>query len=159
MTERAVSRRTILEAGACALVAAAGVPEMASAHAEAGLSSKSGEIIRKYYSAWENKDWQRLDRLLTDGFTFSSPLDDHISKGDYKAGCWDTQIGFIDRFDLTQVIGADDEAFVMYVCHTTNGKTFRNVEYFQLRDAKVKAVECYFGGKASFASAVSTGKE
>jgi len=159
MTERAVSRRTILEAGACALVAAAGVPQRASAHAEAGLSSKSGEIIRKYYSAWESKDWQRLDRLLTDGFTFSSPLDDHISKVNYKAGCWDTQIGFIDRFDLTQVIGSDDEAFVMYVCHTTNGKTFRNVEYFQLRDAKVKAVECYFGGKASFASAVSAGKE
>jgi hypothetical protein len=159
MTERAMSRRTILEAGACALVAAAGVPQTAGARAEAGLSSKGDEIIRKYYSAWENKDWQRLDRLLTDGFTFSSPLDDHIGKGDYKARCWDTQNGLIDRFDLTQVIGADDEAFVMYVCHTTNGKTFRNVEYFQLRDAKVKAVECYFGGKGGFPSAVNAGKE
>jgi hypothetical protein len=56
------------------------------------------------------------------------------------------------------VIGTDNEAFVMYVCHTTNGKTFRNVEYLQLRDDKVKAVECYFGGKSSFPSAVSTGK-
>jgi hypothetical protein len=157
MTERAMSRRTILEAGACALVAAAGVRQVAGAHGGAGISSKGDEIIRTYYSAWEDKDWQRLDRLLMDGFTFSSPLDDHISKGDYKSGCWDTQSGLIDRFDLTQMIGADDEAFVMYVCHTRNGKTFRNVEYFQLRDAKVKAVECYFGGKASFPSAVSAG--
>jgi len=154
-----MSRRTILEAGACALVAAAGVPQMANAGATTGLRLKSQEVVRKYYAAWEKKDWQRLDRMLADDFTFSSPLDDHISKSDYKAGCWDTQIAFIDRFDLKQVIGTDNEAFVMYICHTANGKTFQNVEYFKLRDAKVKSVECYFGGKASFPSAVSTGKE
>jgi ketosteroid isomerase-like protein len=158
MTERAMSRRTILEAGACALVAAAGVQQLARAGAETGLRSKSQETVRKYYAAWETKDWHPFDILLADSFTFSSPLDDHISKSDFKARCWDTQIAYIDRFDLTQVIGADNEAFVMYVCHTTNGKTFRNVEYFQLRDDKVKAVECYFGGKSTFASAVSTGK-
>ena len=153
-----MSRRTILEAGACAMAAAAAIPQIARAHAETGLSPKNDETIRKWYAAWEKKDWRPVDILLADDFTFSSPLDDHISKSDFKAGCWDTQIAFIDRFDLKQVIGTDNEAFVMYVCHTTNGKTFRNVEYFQLRDQKVKAVECYFGGKASFASAVSTGQ-
>jgi SnoaL-like domain len=158
MTERAMSRRTILETGACALVGAASVPQMAGARAATGLRSKSEDVIRKYYAAWETKDWPRLDRMLADDFTFSSPLDDHITKSDYKTGCWDTQIAFIDRFDLKQVIGTDNEAFVMYVCHTANGKTLQNVEYFHLRDAKVKAVECYFGGKASFPSAVSAGK-
>ena len=158
MTERAMSRRTVLEAGACALVAAAGVPQLARASAETGLRSKSQKAVRKYYAAWETKDWHPIDILLADDFTFSSPLDDHISKSAFKAGCWDTQIAYIDRFDLKQVIGTDNEAFVMYVCHTTNGKTFRNVEYLQLRDDKVKSVECYFGGKSSFPSAVSTGK-
>jgi len=158
MTERAMSRRTVLEAGACALVAAAGLPQLARASAETRLRSKSQEIVQKYYAAWETKDWHPIDILLVDGFTFSSPLDDHISKSDFKAGCWDTQIAYIDRFDLKQVIGTESDAFVLYVCHTTNGKTFRNVEYFQLRDDKVKAVECYFGGKSSFPSAVSTGK-
>jgi len=158
MTERAMSRRTVLEAGACALLATAGVPQPARASAETGPRSKSREIVRKYYAAWETKDWHPVDILLADDFTFSSPLDDHISKSDFKAGCWDTQIAYIDRFDLKQVIGTTNEAFVMYVCHTTNGKTFRNVEYFRLRDDKVKAVECYFGGKSSFPSAVSTGK-
>jgi ketosteroid isomerase-like protein len=156
MTASAMSRREILEAGACVLIATAGVPQMASA--ATGLLSKSGEVVRNYYAAWEKKDWPRLDRLLANGFTFSSPLDDRISKSDYKAGCWDTQIAFIDRFDLKQVIATDNEAFVMYICHTANGKTFQNVEYFQLRGGRVHAVECYFGGKASFASAVSTGK-
>jgi ketosteroid isomerase-like protein len=158
MTERAMSRRTVLEAGAGALVAAAGIPQLARASVETGPRSKSQEAVRKYYAAWETKDWHPVDIMLTDDFTFSSPLDDHISKSDFKAGCWDTQIAYIGRFDLKQVIGTGNEAFVMYVCHTTNGKTFRNVEYFQLRDDKVKAVECYFGGKSSFPSAVSTGK-
>jgi hypothetical protein len=158
MTERAMSRRTALEAGACALAAAAGVSQLARASTETTPRSKSQEIVRKYYAAWETKHWHPIDILLTDDFTFSSPLDDHISKSDFKARCWDTQIAFIDRFDLTQVIGKDNEVFVMYVCHTTNGKMFRNVEYVQLRDEKVRAVECYFGGKSSFPSAVSTGK-
>jgi ketosteroid isomerase-like protein len=158
MTDRAMSRRTVLEAGACALVAAAAVPQLARASAETALRSKSQEVVRKYYAAWETKDWHSIDILLADDFTFSSPLDDHLIKSDFKAGCWDTQIAYIDRFDLKQVIGTGNEAFVMYVCHTTNGKTFRNVEYFQLRDDKVKAVECYFGGKSSFPSAVSTEK-
>jgi ketosteroid isomerase-like protein len=158
MTERAMSRRTVLEAAACALVAAAGVPQLAGASTKTELRSKSQEAVRKYYAAWEAKEWHQIDLMLADDFTFSSPLDDHISKSDFKTGCWDTQIAYINRFDLKQVIGTDNEAFVMYICHTTNGKTFQNVEYFQFRDNKVKAVECYFGGKSSFPSAVSTGK-
>ena len=157
MTERAMSRRIVLRAGACALVAAAGGPQLARASAETE-HSKSQETVRQYYGAWEAKDWHALDILLADDFTFSSPLDDHISKSDFKAGCWDTQIAYIDRFDLNQVIGTDNDVFVMYVCHTTNGRTFRNVEYFKFRDGKVKAVEGYFGEKSSFPSAVSTGK-
>jgi hypothetical protein len=157
MTERAMSRRRVLEAGACALAAAAGVPQLARASIETGRS-KSEQAVRKYYAAWETKDWHPVDIQLADDFTFSSPLDDHISKSAFKTGCWDTQIAFIDRFDIKQVIGTDHEAFVMYVCHTTNGKTFQNVEYFQFREGKVKSVECYFGGKSSFPSAVSTGK-
>ncbi len=156
MTKRAMSRRTVVGAGTCAVIAAAVDPRLALASAATGPDSKSQEAVRKYYAAWEAKDWHVLDKMLADDFTFSSPLDDHISKSSYKARCWDTQIAYIDRFDLKQVIGTRNDAFVLYVCHTTNGKTFRNVEYFQMHD-KVKSVECYFGGKSSFPSAVSTG--
>ncbi len=158
MIERAMSRRTMLGASAYALAAATGIPQSVSAHPEKVLSPKNEETIRKYYAAWETKHWHSIDALLAEDFTFSSPLDDSISKSAFKRGCWDTQIAYIERFELKQVVGTDNEAFVMYVCHTTNGKTFRNVEYFQLRDNKVKAVECYFGGKSSFPSAVSADK-
>jgi ketosteroid isomerase-like protein len=159
MENRAMSRRTILEAGACALAAAAAIPLIPSAHAQTGLSPKSDETIRKWYAAWEQKDWRPLDSLLADNFTFTSAAgDDHISKSAFKAQCWATQIDFIERFELQRVFGNGNEAFVMYVCRTKNGKSFRNVEYLRLRDDKVEAIECYFGAQSSFPSAVSAGQ-
>jgi ketosteroid isomerase-like protein len=156
MKYRAMSRRTILQAGACALAAAGSIPRAVAAHAETGLSPKSDEIIRKWYAAWEQKDWHPVDILLADDFTFSSAAgDDHISKSAFKAKCWQTQINFIERFDLQRVFGSGNEAFVMYVCRTKNGKSFRNVEYLRLKDDKVEAIECYFGEQSSFPSAVS----
>jgi SnoaL-like protein len=157
MTRTAMSRRTLFEAGACALAAAVTIPEIANAHAEtgSGLSPENEATIRKYYMTWETKEWRPMDMLLAHDFTFSSPLDDRISKSAFKKGCWDTQIAFIERHDLKRVIGTGNEAFVMYVCHTTNGKTFRNVEYLRLKDAQVEAIECYFGAQNNFPSAVS----
>jgi hypothetical protein len=153
---KTVSRRAVLKAGPCALAGAAGIPQIASAHAEAGLDAKSHEIIRSWYAAWEKKDWHPVDVLLADDFRFSSAAgDDHISKSAFKAQCWETQKDFIKRFDLQRVFGSGNEAFVLYICHTTNGKTFRNVEYLRLKGAKVEAIECYFGAQSSFPSAVS----
>ena len=154
-----MSRRTILKAGPCALAAAAVFPSYAGARAETGLRPNNEETIRKWYAAWEQKDWHPVDILLADDFTFSSAAgDDHISKSAFKTQCWESQINFIERFDLQRVFGSGNEAFVMYVCRTKNGKSLRNVEYLRLRGDKVEAIECYFGEKASFPSAVSTGK-
>jgi ketosteroid isomerase-like protein len=158
MTRIAMSRRSLLQAGACALAGTAGFPAVASAHASMGLSTTKEEVIRKWYAAWEKKDWGPVDALLADNFTFTSAAgDDHISKSVFKTRCWETQIDFIERFELERVIGNGNEAFVKYLCRTRNGKSFRNVEYLRITDEKVEAIECYFGTQASFPSAVSAG--
>lgn len=106
----------------------------------------------------EKTDWAPFSALLTDNFTFSSAAgDDHISKSDFKTNCWDTQINFIGQFDLELLIARGDEALAKYLCRTKNGKSFQNVEYFQLKDGKIETLECYFGGKDTFPSAVSKG--
>jgi len=157
MKRRAMSRRTVLTAGVCALAATAGIPPLANARAETGLGPNTEGTIRKYYAAWEKKNWDPFEGLLAENFTFTSAAgDDHINKSVFKTKCWESQIDFIDRFDLQRVFGNGNEAFVMYVCRTKNGKTFRNVEYLRLRDDKVEAIECYFGSQSSFPSAVST---
>ena len=159
MTRIVMSRRHLLEAGACALTGAVTLPGAASLHAGVELSATKEQLIRKWYAAWEQKDWGPVDTLLADNFTFSSAAgDDHISKSVFKTRCWESQINFVERFDLQRVFGSGNEALVMYVCRTKNGKTFRNVEYIRLRDGKLEAIECYFGAQSSFPSAVSTGQ-
>jgi ketosteroid isomerase-like protein len=118
------------------------------------------EIIRKWYKAWEKKDWGPVDSLLADNFTFTSAAgDDHISKSTFKERCWETQIDFIQHFDLERITTGADDAFVKYLCHTKNGKSFRNVEYLRLRNGKLESMECYFGAQSSFPSAVSAGQQ
>jgi len=157
MTGIGVSRRKALEAGVCALAGAAGLLVTARARAGTGPSTTNEEIIRKWYKAWEKKDEGQFEALMTDNFTFTSAAgDDHISKNTFKTQCW-PQANFIDRSDLERVFVSGNEAFVKYLCHTKNGKSFRNVEYLQIRDGKIEAIECYFGGKDNFPSAVSNG--
>ena len=156
MTRIGVSRRQAIEAGACALAGAAGLLVAANARAGTKQSMTSEEIVRKWYKTWEKPDVGQFVALMADDFTFTSPnRDDHISATEFKKRCWDTQIAFIDRFDLERVLASDNDVFVRYLCHTKNGKSFRNVEYFRLRDGKVESLECYFGGNSTFASAVS----
>ncbi len=86
------------------------------------LNPRSDEIIRRWYAAW-------------------AAGDDPISKDDFKAQCWETYKDFLERFELQRVFGSGNEAMVLYVCHTTNGKTFRNVAYLRLKDGKLEAIE------------------
>jgi len=160
MTRIGVSRRKALEAGACALAGAAGLLVTASARAGTGPRTTTEEIIRKWYQAWVEKDEGQFEALMNDNFTFTSAAgDDHISKSTFKTQCWDTQAKLIERSDLERVITSDDEAFVKYLCHTTNGKSFRNVEYLRIKNGKLESLECYFGAQSSFPSAVSAGQK
>ena len=152
MTRNAVSRRCLLAAGAGAMVSACGgsTPTTSSPAASVSAPVTNQEIIRKWYAAWEQPEWGPLDALLADDFTFSSAAgDDHISKSTYKAQCWESQKGRIERFDLELVSVTGDEALVKGSCRTKKGKTFRNVEYFRFKNQKIEAIECYFGDATS----------
>lgn len=155
MSKRSVSRRNLLGTGACALAAAAVMPEIAGAHSRAGLSPKTEQIVRDYYAAWEKKDWHALDRLLTDNFTFTSPNDDHDSKSLFHSRCWTPNADLILRFDLQLIAGNGNDALVMYVGHIKNGKKIENIEHHHLRDGKVESVRCYFGQQNSYPAAQS----
>jgi len=154
-----MSRRNLFAVGVIALAGASGISGPAKADTGRARGMTTEEIVRRYYKAWEQKDWGPIEVLLAENFTFTSANDDdHISKSAFKKGCWETQINFIDHFEIERVFGQDAEAFVKYLCRTKNGKSFRNVEYFRIRNEKVEAIECYFGGHSTFPSAVSKGQ-
>ena len=160
MTRITMPRRNLLATGACALVGAVTLPGLARASALGGHDLTNEEIIRKWYAAWEKKDLGTFNMLLADNFTFSSAAgDDHISKSTFKTQCWDTQVDFIRHFDLERITTGAEDAFVKYLCHTKNGKSFRNVEYLRIKNGKLESIECYFGAQSSFPSAVSTGQK
>lgn len=159
MTRTTVSRRTMFATGACALAGAVALPGSARARALRGQNPVNEAIVRRWYAAWVNKDLDTFNALLADNFTFSSAAgDDHISKSAFKSQCWDTQVDFIGSFDMERISTGADDAFVKYLCHTKNGKAFRNVEYLRISDGKLESIECYFGAQSSFPSAVAAQK-
>ena len=82
MTRIAVSRRNLLATGASALVGVVSLLGPASASASGGQNLTNEEVVRKWYAAWEKKDWGPVDSLLADNLTFtSSASDDRAIKG------------------------------------------------------------------------------
>jgi ketosteroid isomerase-like protein len=154
-----VSRRYLLAVGSGALAGASGISPPAGASTSTARDMTTEAIVRRWYKAWEQKDWGPLDVLLAESFTFTSPAgDDHISKSAFKKKCWETQVAFIDHFEIEQLFGQESEAFVKYLCRTRNGKSFRNVELLRVGNGKVESIECYFGGQSTYPSAVSAGQ-
>ncbi len=157
MSANTMSRRNMVGAGV--LIGTALLAE--TVRASDGDASANEAVIRKWYKAWEKKDmdWGPFDAILADDFTFSSTDgNDHISKAAFKKNCWDNQIAFVKESDLEVVMVKGDEAFVKYLCHTMNGKSFRNVEYLRLRNQRIEEIQCYFGGTLTYPSAVSSQK-
>ncbi len=116
------------------------------------------EIIRTYYSGYELKEWKVVEDLLAEGFTFTSPNDDdHIDIPTYKARCW-PQAEYTEHFELESVLRRDNEAFVKYLCTTTKGTSFRNIEYFRFEGGKISSIEVYFGGRLGYPTASVTGR-
>jgi ketosteroid isomerase-like protein len=160
MEQATVSRRKLLAVVTAALLVSASLPEVAGAATPEKQDQPNEELIRNWYDAWKRKDLATFDALLADDFTFTSAAgDDHISKSKFKTQCWDTQINFIDHFDLERISTSADDAFVKYLCYTKNGKSLRNVEYLRFRNGKIHSIECYFGAESSFPSAVSAGQK
>ncbi|HXD77536.1 MAG TPA: nuclear transport factor 2 family protein [Puia sp.] len=111
----------------------------------AGLENTSnGKIIKAWYTAWETRDWNLMTQIVADGFTFSSPLDDHIKIDAMKERCW-PNAGKIKSADVQQLVMSGDVAFVISNGYNTDGKLFRNCDYFTIKDGKISAYECFFG--------------
>jgi hypothetical protein len=48
----------------------------------------NSDVIRKYFSAYENKDRKAVESLLTGDFVFASPYDYGIDRETYFKRCW-----------------------------------------------------------------------
>ena len=123
----------------------AGFAQTSSSGQAAALpNGPNGKAIMGYYNAFEKKDWNLIQPFLADGFTFSSPVDDHISVKAFKERCW-PNAGKIKSVDVQQLIMGGDVVFIISNGYNTDGKLLRNCDYFTIKDGKISAYECFFG--------------
>ena len=100
--------------------------------------------VKTFFTAFEKKDWSLIQGVLAEGFTFTSPVDDHISIKAFKERCWPNAYK-MKRIDLDKLVVNGNNVFIIYNGWTTDGKLFRNCENFKVKDGKISADECFFG--------------
>lgn len=111
-----------------------------------GFDVSKEKIIKDYFTGWEQNDWNQVENLLADGFTFTSPNgnDDHLNTQEYKKVCWPWPDDF-KKFIIHQIFTEGEEAFVRYQIVRNNGTAVNNSEYMLFEDGKIKEVQVYFG--------------
>src|ERR1700743_2598075 len=79
-----------------------------SGPAAGSLNLSNEKIVKGWYTAFLNKDWNLMEQVLADGFTFSSPLDDHIDLKAFKGRCWPNAYK-IKKVDVDKVVENGDD--------------------------------------------------
>ncbi|MBX5157148.1 MULTISPECIES: nuclear transport factor 2 family protein [unclassified Rhizobium] len=102
------------------------------------------QTVRDLYAAYLEDRKDKVDAMLAEDFTFSSPRDDHIDRATYFERCWPKEPFF--RAIHIEFLAVDgDEAVVRYRAEKLDGGSFCNIESLRFRGDKIAAVEVYFG--------------
>jgi ketosteroid isomerase-like protein len=102
------------------------------------------QLAREMYRAWADNDRDRVEQLLTDDFTFSSPADVGIDRAGYFERCW-PNAGTIGGFEFVRLIETGDEVIVTYEATRADGSRFRNTEVLGFDGDRISRAEVYFG--------------
>ena len=108
------------------------------------------DLAKGYYRAYETNDRAFVENNLAEGFTFTSPFDDHIDRAAYFARCWPKE-PLHQTFDFVTVMQDGEKVFVAYdaTMHIPNAThpdaRFRNAELMIFEQGKLKSVEVFFG--------------
>jgi len=102
------------------------------------------QLARMTYGAYESRDRRVLERILSEDFTFYSPLDVGIDRSSYFERCW-PNAELIEAFEFKRLIEAGEVVLVTYESTKTDGRRFRNTEVLTFEGEKLSKAEVYFG--------------
>ena len=102
------------------------------------------ERARDVYRAFASGDRTAIDGILSDDFSFSSPLDVGLDRAGYFERCW-PGAGGGTRFEFVRLVRSGDEVIVTYQVEHADGHTGRNTEVLTFRGDKLCRAEVYFG--------------
>lgn len=108
------------------------------------------EQARRYFESYETGDRSFMEEILANGFTFTSPFDDHIGRDAYFARCWPNHASH-RKFHFEAIMEDGDVVLVVYrlEMHFPNAAhldaSFRNAERMTFEKGKLKSVDVFFG--------------
>ena len=108
-------------------------------------STKKEKAVEAYYSGFETHDWSKVINQLADDFTFTTPINDHISINEFRDSCWGTN-KFFKKVNYVKMIEKNEVLVLLVEINTTDNKIVRNVDVFTFRlSGKIKSIEVFFG--------------
>ncbi len=99
---------------------------------------------RELYLAFAAGDRDAVERLLSEDFTFSSPVDPHLDRAGYFERCW-AGAGQEQAFEFVRLVGMGEEVLVTYEMTQSDGRRGRNTEVLTFRGEEICRAEVYFG--------------
>ena len=101
------------------------------------------DTAKKALQAFADKDRAAIEAVIGEPYSFTSPLDNALSRKTFFERCWPNSKAFTG---MTFIHGAEDGewAFITYE-GAANGKRFRNTEAHRVRDGRIIETEVYFG--------------
>ena len=102
------------------------------------------ERARWLYLAFAAADRAAVDRILSEDFTFSSPVDVGLDRSGYFERCWPAA-GQGQRFEFVRLLAVGDEVIVTYELTQPDGRRGRNTEILTFAGEQICSAEVYFG--------------
>jgi hypothetical protein len=108
------------------------------------MTAKPLSVVQACLDAYVAKDRTAIERLISETYHFTSPLDNAIDRKTYFDRCWPNS-RMMTRFDIISGAEEGERAYVIYEGHTSSGKMVRNCEVHTVRNGQLVTTEVYFG--------------
>ena len=108
------------------------------------MSKDAPKTARDLYRAFAAGDRDFVERVLSEDFTFSSPLDVGLDRAGYFERCW-PGAGQHQQFEFVRVLQSGDEVIVTYEMTRADGGRGRNTEILTFKGEQISRAEVYFG--------------
>lgn len=102
------------------------------------------KVVRKAYEAYPKRDRAAIESVLSEGFHFTSPLDNRIDRRTYFERCWPNGDDMAE-LDLQHIVVSGERVFVAYEIRMKDGRRFKNAELVTIKEGQIIDVEVYFG--------------
>jgi hypothetical protein len=111
--------------------------------------SENEKAVKAYYSGFETHNWNLVVKQFAEGFTFTTPINDHISAKEFKDSCWGTN-KYIKKVNFIKMVESGNDVILLVEINTTDNKVVRNVDIYTFNAGKIKSIEVFFGPGESY---------